>query len=368
MPMEGLTRRDFLKLGAVAGASAVGGAGLWGCTGGMLPSLNFPGFDVPGTPTLEPALVGAARGRDLAEMTHEVLAAIGGINTIVKPGETVFIKPNLLTAGLVRADHTATGEITKPEIMLATAEACLNAGAAQVIIGDGGQVEQFDWEELRTQDGTTHMAAEAARLNAEYDDRLMLACLNNDSPAWDALPARRTAMSEILVSSLVARADRVISIPVLKTHRIVRLTLSMKNFMGVTPIAYYGGGSEDVGRHRLHRVLGGIEGCFLDMVDGLRPDLAIIDASIGCEGYGPWVRPGEGQRVDMRERLGDWVLLAGRDLVAVDATAARMVDHEYTDLPYLLQAYNQGLGQAREELIELRGGTLDDLRVDWEPI
>lgn len=360
-----LTRRDFLKLGAGAavGAAVTGSATLTGCTGAL-----FPGFDVPGTPTTDPALVAAIRGRNLSDMAHQALAALGGIDTVVNPGETVFIKPNFLTAGLGRPNATATGEIAKPEIVIATAEECLQAGAAEVIIGDGAQVERFDWEELRTLDGSTHMAAEAARLNAEYDGRLTLACLNSDSPAWDPLPARRTNLGQIYVSSLVSRADRIISIPVLKTHRFAGLTLSLKNFMGVTPIARYGGGSEAVGRFRLHRAFGGLVGCFLDIVDGLRPDLTIIDLSIGCEGYGPWVRPGEGRRVDLRERLGDWLVLASRDLVAADATAAAIIDQAYTDLPYLHRAYEQGLGQARDELINLTGATLDELRIEWEPV
>ena len=359
MHIHELTRREFLKLG---GATVVGPMVLGGCTG-LMPG----GLDVPAAPSLDTARVAAARGTDLYAMTRQALAALGGMQTIVKPGETVFIKPNFLTAGLGRTDATLTGEITKPEIVIATAEQCLLAGAAKVTIGDGTQVKQFDWEELRTLDGSTHLAAEVARLNVEYEDRVSLACLNNDSPEWDPLPARRTNLGQIYVSSLVARADRVISIPVLKTHRLARLSLSLKNFMGVTPIARYGGGSERIGRYKLHRAVGGLEGCFLDIVDALRPDLAIIDASIGCEDYGPWVRPGEGRTVDMRDRLGDWLVLASTDPVAADATAARIIGHDYTNVRHLKRAYEQGLGQARADRISLNGATLDELRVEWQP-
>lgn len=360
MHIHELTRRDFLKLGGVAVAAPLV---LGGCTG-LIPG----GLDVPAAPTTAAAQVAAARGTDLYALTRQALAALGGMRTIVKPGETVFIKPNFLTAGLGRTDPTLTGEITKPEIVIATAEECLRAGAAKVTIGDGAQVERFDWEELSTLDGSTHLAAEVARLNAEYEDRVSLACLNSDSPAWDPLPARRTNLGQIYVSSLVTRADRVISIPVLKTHRLARLSLSLKNFMGITPIDRYGGGSEDIGRFKLHWAVGGLEGCFLDIVDALRPDLAIIDASIGCEDYGPWVRPGEGRTVDMRDRLGDWLILASTDPVAADATAARIIGHDYTGVRHLRRAYEQGLGQAQADLISLTGATLDELRVDWQPI
>jgi uncharacterized protein (DUF362 family) len=181
------------------------------------------------------------------------------------------------------------------------------------------------------------------------------------------VPSKRAGLGEILVSSLVTRADKVISIPVLKTHHIETLSLSIKNFMGVPPISKYGGGSENVGRSKLHIARGGPESAFLDMFEAIRPDLAIIDASVGVEGDGPWVRSNAGRTMDMRERLGVWLMLASTDPLAADVTMARIVGREYTDIPYLASAYDQGLGQARAELIALEGGTLDELRVEWEP-
>jgi hypothetical protein len=113
---------------------------------------------------------GAVRGHDLWSMTREVLEALGGIGRIVNPGETVFIKPNMVTlpwAGSGR-NPFARGECTKAEIAAATAEACLEAGAREVIIGDGSQMPRFEWERATTLDGATNLAAEAARLRAAH--------------------------------------------------------------------------------------------------------------------------------------------------------------------------------------------------------
>lgn len=359
------TRREFLgrSLRAAAGVTLGAPVLLGGCAGALL-----PGRPVPSQPSAAPATVAAARGKDLRAMVRDALDTLGGLGTVVRPGETVFIKPNLLTAGLGRAHPAVTGEIAKPELISAVAEECLKVGAAHVTIGDGTQVERFDWHELRTLDGDASLASEAERLNSDYGDRVTLACLNADSPEWDPLPARRTNLGEVYVSSLVARADRIISIPVLKTHRLARLSLSIKNFMGTTPIARYGGGSEPIGRFRIHAAVGGPEACALDIVDALRPDLAIIDASVGCEGYGPWVRPNEGRTVDLRDRLGDWLILASTDLVAADATAARIVGHDPMEIRIAREGHEQGLGQAQRDLITIAGGTLDELRVEWAPI
>jgi uncharacterized protein (DUF362 family) len=92
--------------------------------------------------------VAAVRGADLAEMTRAALAALGGIQTIVHEGETVFVKPNMVTLPWSARDYNPfrLGECTKAEIVLAVAEECLRAGAREVIVGDGSQMPRFDWD------------------------------------------------------------------------------------------------------------------------------------------------------------------------------------------------------------------------------
>lgn len=352
--MSNMTRRGFLRFGANAALGA-GGAGL--LTGCPVPVPPF-------SPTSEPARVVAVRGTDLAEMAREALAAFGGAEAIVHPGETVFIKPNFITVGFLEHNGIEAGECTKPEIVIAVAEECLKAGAAEVIIGEGGQTYSWSWEDIATLDGTTNMAAEAQRLRDAYGGRVTLACLQANSPAWDMIPSPWTRLGGIHVSSLVTRADRVISIPVVKSNRWTHITASLKNFVGVASLQRYGLGTPL--RFILHSA--GIEQCFLDIVNAVKPDFTIIDCSICCEGNGPFVLPGWwGTTVDMRDRLGDWLLLAGTDPVAADATAARVISHDVDSIPYLRMAYEQGLGQTREDLIQLDGATLDELEVEWEP-
>lgn len=358
--MPKLTRRDFLSLSARAGLAVGVSNFLTGC-GFEQPILPTPPI-LPATATARVVIV---RGRDLGKMAREALEAVGGAEAIVKPGETVFIKPNLLTAGMGRDNPIVIGECTKPEIVIAVAEECLKAGAAEVTIGDGSQVLSFSWDDIPTLDGSTNYAAAAQRLSSSYEGKVKLACLNADSPQWVPIPSPYTGLEQIQISSLVAQADRVISIPVLKTHRTTGLTLSMKNFVGVT--AMHGFNPTSAGRSRLHLARGGVEQCFLDIVSALKPDLTILDASLGCEGYGPYVEPGMGTTVDMKKRLGDWLVIAGSDLVAVDATAARIISHDPAGVNHLVMAYEQGLGQMREDLIEVVGADIGELQVDWLP-
>ena len=85
--MSRLTRREFLwrtmGTGAALGASSL----LPGCAP-QLVEVTPP----PVAPTTDPARVAAVRGQNLAQMTRDALDAIGGIQSVVRPGETVFIE------------------------------------------------------------------------------------------------------------------------------------------------------------------------------------------------------------------------------------------------------------------------------------
>jgi len=316
------------------------------------------------------ATVAAIRGNNLDAMTRDALEAIGGMGKIVNEGETVFIKPNFVNFPWARTNHCfANGECTKPEILIAVAEECLKAGASEVIIGEGSHLPTFDWQYATTLDGSTNLVREAARLSSAYSGKVSLACLEDDSPAWDEV-ASRTYLGKIAVSSLVTRADRVISIPVAKTHSWAQLTLALKNFIGVTPLdryaAWVNNSYWDRGKVLDHSSPQAIGQIYLDIVNGVKPDLAIIDFSIGVEGDGPTLDHG-GRTVNMKNRLGSWLILASTDLMAADATAARIMSHKVASIKQLGIGFDMGLGEIREASIEIVGAKLDDLRVAWQP-
>jgi uncharacterized protein (DUF362 family) len=358
--MDAITRREFIK--RAAGAAVVLGApaGLPAC-GGPESVLG---------PEQANARVSAIRGDDLAEMTRNALEALGGMPKIVNEGETVFIKPNFVSVPWARSNNCfAIGECTKPEIVITVTEACLEAGAAEVIIGEGSHLPTFDWQYAATLDDSTNLAVEAQRLAARYRKKVSLACLETDSPAWDEVPSR-TRLGKIAISSLAARADRVISIPVAKTHAWAQLTLSLKNFVGVTPLDRYAQWVNnthwDRGKAFDHSSPQAIAQIYLDIVDGLKPDLAIVDLSIGLEGDGPTLGSG-GRTLDMKNRFGTWLILASTDLMAADATAARIMSHKVPEIKQLGLGHQMGLGEIREEAIEIVGERLEDLRVAWRP-
>jgi len=354
--MQKIKRREFLKAG-VSTAVALGASCL---------STDCKGND---SPQNKNATVAAIRGDDLGSMTRDAIDALGGIKTIINRGETVFIKPNFVNFPWAQYNNCfKKGECTKPEIIIAVTEECLKAGAKEVIIGEGSHLPKFEWKYAITLDGSKNLVKEAERLSSLFDGKVTLACIETDSPGWVEVPSS-TSLNKIAVSSLAANADKVISIPVAKTHSWAQLTLAAKNFIGITPLSRYaqliGGTWWNRGTfdHSSPRAIAQV---YLDIVKSLKPDLSIIDFSIGIEGDGPTSSQG-GKTVNLKERLGSWAIIAGKDIMAADATAARIMSHDTNNVKHLVMGSKMGLGRIQEDSIEVLGEKLDNLRMAWKP-
>jgi uncharacterized protein (DUF362 family) len=294
---------------------------------------------------------------------------------VVKPGNRVFIKPNLAAVGNEPLPYNAIawGVSTKPEIVATVAEECLMAGAEQVVIGEAGQSALINFGANTvagvedavgavTLDGTSSLEQEVERLNKQFGGgRVSLKSLNVETPYWGLFPTI-TNLRWLAVSSHVVEADVVISVPVLKTHHLTATTLSIKNLYGVTPVSLYG-----TPRLRGHDADLGIEQVIIDLFKAIRPHLAIIDGSVGAEGEAPNVGPDEGSTVDVSQRLGGYLVLASTDFLAADATASRIIGMDPDAIRYIWMGAQQGLGQNNPDHIEIRGTPLREATMKWTP-
>ncbi|MBL7174370.1 MAG: DUF362 domain-containing protein [Desulfobacteraceae bacterium] len=363
--MKKINRRDFLKAGLYTTLAL--GTPLTYINCQTKKNIQRPSQKI--TAQEIDARVAAICGDNLDSMTRDAIDALGGIQTIVNKGETVFIKPNFVSFPWAQYNNCFhNGECTKPEIIIAVTEECLKAGAADVIIGDGSHLPTFKWRYAITLDGSTNLVKEAERLSSLYDGKVSLACLETDSPNWVEVPSN-TSLNKIAISGLVANADKVISIPVAKTHSWAQLTLALKNFIGITPLSRYAQLINDTWWNRGafdHSSPQTIAQVYLDIVKSIKPDLSIIDFSIGIEGDGPTKSQG-GITVNMKEHLGSWAIIASTDIMAADATAARIMNHDTKEVKQLAMGFEMGLGEIREQSIELLGEKLDNVRVAWKP-
>jgi hypothetical protein len=274
---------------------------------------------------------------------------------------------------------------------VAVAEACLQAGAAHVTIGEGSQAVSWDWATVRflegsSIDGATDLKAAVANLNLAHGaGRVELLC-THEKDEWELIPSTSGAENVkdgIHVARAFALADHVVSMPVIKTHQWATVTSSMKNYIGLCSALHHGSKMGTVlSRCKLHLAYkdatchgvanAGISGAYVDLhkwrVDQGRQDFAIVDGSICLEGSGPHKAPvNNGLTMHMKQRnaAGRYFLLAGRDFVAVDSLVAQIVGYTRQEVPSLVMCANAGLGEQQD--VALDGAELDGLRVpDWQ--
>jgi uncharacterized protein (DUF362 family) len=149
--------------------------------------------------------------------------------------------------------------------------------------------------------------------------------------------ANGEALKSITVPRLVTESA-VISAAKLKTHLNTKVTLGMKNMFGLLPDKFKG---------KYH--MKGISKVLVDINSVLRSSLTLIDGFVGMEGRGPV----DGTPVQMN------LIIAGRDPVATDATAARVMGFNPYEIKHIRKAHERGLGKSEAEVV---GEKLEDVR------
>ena len=145
-------------------------------------------------------------------------------------------------------------------------------------------------------------------------------------------------LGSITVPRIVTESA-IISAAKLKTHMATKVTLGMKNMFGLLPDKFKG---------KYHTK--GINKVLVDINTVLKPALTVIDGFVAMEGRGP--SGGTPVKMDL--------IITGKDAVATDATAARVMGFEPAEIAHIRKAYEKGLGNIDE--IEILGSKLDDVR------
>jgi len=349
-----VTRRKFIKEMGVIGRCC------------LLSPLVTPNY-LPHHLQKKPQ-VAIAKGMNIAEITRNSLNLIGGMKSIVKKGQTVFIKPNYISGGLDGHDPVTSGEIAHPDVVATVAEECVKAGAARVMISEW--VERPPKILFGGKEGKegAQVRRRVELLNRKYGHRIHLFNLMVHTSHFFYYPSD-TLLRYIAIPDIVARADVKISIPSLKTHHEESpVTLGMKNWMGIMPSIVYG-----EPRYKLHQA--GIHQIIVDINKALRPALTVVDGSYGMEGEGTTITFC-GQTVDVSSKLGGFLVIAGRDPVATDAVATRVITKDWTPVEnedlgtpfyvhHLRLAHARQLGEIRMSRIEVKGELLEQVAMNW---
>lgn len=244
-----------------------------------------------------------------AAATRRAVGLLGGMSRFVRPGQSVLVKPNI---GWDRAPEQAAN--THPEVVAAVARLCLEAGAASVTVLDRTCNDQrLCYRRSGIEEAVTAIADRRARI-VHPDERRYRSV---------SIPGGKALTAWEFYEDAIA-ADVFINVPIAKHHGLTVLTLSMKNVMGVI------GGN----RGRIHS---DFEDKVVDLNLGLRSHLVVLDATRVLLARGP-------QGGSLADVAHPGVVVAGTDVVAVDAYATRFFSRRPQDVPHIVRAAERGLG------------------------
>jgi len=256
------------------------------------------------------SVLAVRRGEDIPLLVRETLAALGGMEKFVHPGETVVVKPNI---GWDRSVELAAN--THPLVVQTVVQLCLEAGAKKVHIFD------------RTcNDPRRCYVSSGIQTAIEGIDSEKVEIMHMDRRAYKELEiAEGQALSRWSFYLPAIEADRLINLPIAKHHSITTLTLGMKNMMGVI------GGN----RGMLHRK---IAESLADINTIIHSDLTLIDATRILVANGP--QGGRLEDVEVRNTL-----IASPQIATADAFAATLFGYQPQEIETIVAGYKRGLGE-----------------------
>lgn len=304
-----MERRDFIKFGGLGLLSLA----LTGCGAREPGDLDETPVDsslpppAPVAPPYDRGRLVVAAGTDPVTMLEKGLTALGGLAILVKPGALVVIKPNF---SVPRAPEVAA--TTKPELVAGLIQQCLGAGAREVKVID----HPFTNSRMCLQNTGMKEAVEEAGGKIAVLDQA------NDT-YYRKVNINGQVLKTALYSRDVLEADVFINFPVLKHHNTTKITMGLKNMMGLV---------WDRGVFHSTDLLQ----CIADLAAFRSPHLTILDATRGITSNGP-MGPGTIQAWNR--------LVLGTDPVAVDAFGAKLFGLDPSALGYLTAAARLGLGE-----------------------
>ena len=250
---------------------------------------------------------------------------LGGFARFVKPGQTVVLKPNIVSEHGLKDGIPKGGIVTDIRVVRALVELLLPL-AGKVVIAEGASINRSATTKLFDHYGYPELVKLAP-------EKVSLVDLNSDMTVEKPVPGGKR-MQTRKVPVTLEEADVIISLPVMKIHFAAGVSLAIKNWQGIMP--------------PLEKYMTHFFGLWQNLVNIhylVKPDLIIIDGLYGQEDFGPI--SGTPKKMD--------VLIAGTNPVAVDAIAMRVMGLEPFSSPPVLLGYLQGLGPVELEKIEVTG-------------
>ncbi len=300
-----MKRREFIKKSLQAGLVA-----------GI--AYGFGGFDkIMGATSGTPDLV-AVKGGTPEAMFLAGIKELGGMKAFVKKGQSVVVKPNI--GWDVEPEFAAN---TNPGLVAEIIKSCLEAGASKVQVFDH---TCDNWEDTYVTSGIAKAVKSAGGKIAPANKKEMYKKV--------IIPGGKTLKSA-LVHEIILSSDVFINVPVLKSHGTTKLTIAMKNHMGIV-----------WDRGTWHGT--GIHECIADFAAYRKPDLNIVDCYRVMTQNGP---RGVNSSEDVAELKS---LILSKDIVAADAAATKVFGLDPAKIKYITLAHDKGVGNMNLDKLNIK--------------
>jgi uncharacterized protein (DUF362 family) len=244
--------------------------------------------------------------QEVYELVKKSIDLLGGIQKYVKPGDTVALKPNVVTG-----EGAGPGITTDKRVVEAMIKLSNEAGASRVMVVEGAGYFTKTSRALELS-GIKELAEEHGAEIVDVDNSPIVKVDVPDPLLLDVVEVSKEFMD----------AGVRINMPVMKTHDQLSVTLGVKNLKGVLP-RYM--------KRNFHKI--GVVKGILDLNKAVPVDLTVLDAIVAMEGLGPSFGP----KVELN------TIITSADIFALDRVASRIMGFTEAELDYLVEAAADGI-------------------------
>lgn len=262
---------------------------------------------------------------EVEEAMKRAISVLPDSESLFSPGETILIKPNLLSSSTAEK-----GVCTHPSVVRAMIR-ILRGYGANPVLGDSPGIGSACANAASCGIGAVCEAENVEIL--EFTERTSV-----------ATPAPSMACTSFLLGNPVLEVDGIVNLAKFKTHGLTGLTGSVKNLFGCVS------GLEKPRMHFRYQETRLFVKMLYDLCRTVRPRLSIVDGVEAMEGNGP--RNGDIRKLS--------VIIGGRSPYFVDAAAARIVAVDPMSLPITKAGADAGITTASYSEMQVLGDRLED--------
>jgi uncharacterized protein (DUF362 family) len=293
---------------------------------------------------------------DVADLVASAVAQAGGLD-FVKDGQTVVLKPNLVTFyqddGEHTLDPTVNGVSTDWRVVKAVADLVRGRNPT-------GKILVMEGSTILTIDVFPVLGYTSDNFGASVDELVGLDGSSCDDVSTAGLEQRKGRSGKAYwVNSRYVSADVIIAIPTMATDAWAGTGGAVESLgIGATPAGQYSTGTNaiDCTRTKIDRNTPEVAGEFIRDYYGIRPaDFVVMDGLQGLE-HGPLPAWDDSGTYDYASSIKNMrLILAGKNAVAVDTIEALVMECHPAKVPYLRELDSDGLGPSDSANITVLG-------------